>query len=429
MKTISQTVFILAALSPLLSVWANGQAVAAAAAPAQAPYTGFELPSVPGSLTYSVSASEIFTFGYNASNVNVAATSFSGNLGYLSGSSRHPFSAVYTGGYFVPTSGQPNQVYQSLALSQVLTFGKTTFILSDAVSYLPEAATSGLSGIPGLGDANLPPISITSYANQDIFSNYSRRVDNTLSATAERQITGSTSISASGSQSILRLLDIPGTESTDVNAYSATGGVQHRLNARNTVGADYSYSESTYTGFGLSSVSQGVNGSFSRQLNRNASFSISAGPQRTSTNDPALIPTRTRLSVGAVLQYSGGRTTENFSYSRATGTGSGLVAGSETDSVRFGVGRQFGRSLSVSGQVGYLKSESLIPGALDTSGIVAGVQANRSITERLSGFVSYTLERQIAQGNSISSLALNGVVQTLGFGITYAPAALHFNRH
>ncbi len=429
MRKITQTVFILASLSPAIAGWAAAQAVAAAAAPAQAPYTGFELPSVPGSLTYSVSASEIFTFGYNASNINVASTSFSGNLGYLSSNARHPFSVVYSGGYAVPTSGQPNQVFQSLALSQVLTYGKSTFIISDAVSYLPEAATSGLSGIPGLGDANLPPISITSYANQDIFSNYSRRVDNTVSATAQRQLTGSTSIFASGSQSVIRLLDAPGVQSTDVNAYSATGGVQRRLNARNTLGVNYSYSEFSYTGFGLSSVSQSVNGSFSRQLSRNASFSISAGPQRTSTNNPALIPTRTRLSAGASLQYTGRQTIETFTYSRSTGTGSGLISGSETDSVRFAVSRQFARSMNVSGQVGYLKSESLIPGALDTSGVVAGIQANRSLTEHLSAFASYTLERQVAQGNSISSLALNGVIQTLGFGITYAPAALHFNRH
>ncbi len=428
MKTIAQAVFVLVSLAPLFAASATGQAVAAAAAPAQAPYTGFELPNVPGTLTYSLSASEIFTFGYNASDTNVASTNFSGNLGYLSGSALHPFSAVYSGGYLVPTSGQPNQVFQSLALSQVLSFGKNTFILSDDVSYLPEAATSGLSGIPGLGDANLPPISITAYANQDIFSNYSRRVSNTVSGTAQRALTGSTSLSASGSQSIIRLLDVPGNGTTDVNAYSATGGVQHRLNARSSFGVDYSYSEFSYTGFGLSSVSQGVNGSFSRQLTRQASFSISAGPQRTSTNDPALIPTRTRLSLGASLQYAGRQTTETFSYSRAAGTGSGLVAGSETDSVRFGISRQFGRIANVAAQVGYLKSESLIPGALDTSGIIAGLQANRSITEHLSGFASYTLERQTTQGNSIPSLALNGVVQTLGFGITYAPAALHLNR-
>src|ERR1700760_1051342 len=98
----SFTGFTATAALLLSAAWAPSlfaQATAAATAPA--PYSGFSLPDVAGTLRYSLTASESVVLGYNGqANTGASAyTNLSGNIAYLSSSVQHPFSAVYTGGY------------------------------------------------------------------------------------------------------------------------------------------------------------------------------------------------------------------------------------------------------------------------------------------------------------------------------------------
>ena len=76
--------------------------------PLSAPPTfGFSLPSVEGTMTYSLSASESLLTGYN--NGTDYSTAVSGSLGYLSSSPNKPFSLVYSGGYiYSSVEGYPS---------------------------------------------------------------------------------------------------------------------------------------------------------------------------------------------------------------------------------------------------------------------------------------------------------------------------------
>src|SRR5690348_10699680 len=67
--------------------------------------TGFSLPTRSGDLTYGVSASESLTWGYYSSQGAASYSNISGDLGYISGSTRDPFSAVVTGGRSWSSSG------------------------------------------------------------------------------------------------------------------------------------------------------------------------------------------------------------------------------------------------------------------------------------------------------------------------------------
>jgi hypothetical protein len=40
-------------------------------------------------------------------------------------------------------------------------------------------------------------------------------------------------------------------------------------------------------------------------------------------------------------------------------------------------------------------------------------------------FLSYNASHQATSGNAVSSLVLNGLIQTLAVGVTYSPAAIH----
>jgi hypothetical protein len=114
-----------------------------------------------------------------------------------------------------------------------------------------------------------------------------------------------------------------------------------------------------------------------------------------------------------------------LTFAQGESSGSGLIAGAETTSLRLTASRQLGRSFHVSADGGYLKTSSLQSGAFNSQGLIFGAQANRSLWSHFSAYVSYSAEHQLNQGTSIPSLALNGLIQTLAFGVTYAPEAIH----
>jgi hypothetical protein len=410
---------ILLFLFPLAPL-ALGQAVPAARGPAF--YTGWHLPDVSGTLNYSLTASERLRLGASNSINNGDTFDISGNVGYLSASTRHPFSAVYSGGYLVEESGNiPSSVFQALSLSQILEFGRWKFIVADSVNYTPETPAGGLSGIPGIGDLNVPPVTDT----QDILSNEAQRVLNSLSGTVERELTGATNLSGTGSQTIIRYLNVPGGSGVDGDGYSGSANLEHTFDVRTSAGLRYSYSTFSYVSvsYGITTQTAGIQ--FRRQLSRRASLSAFAGPQHIASSEPALIPSRTDFSGNAALSYVTRDLTTTLSVSQGANAGSGLVAGVNATSVHLSASRQFGQAWHTSVDAGYLRATSLQTGAYTAQSAIFGAQANRSILRHLSGFISYTLEHQINEGSNIPTLALNGFIQTLAFGVTYAPEPIH----
>lgn len=405
---------------------AGAQAIPAATGPATAP--GFSLPTVNGSLHYSLSASEVISFGYQGQNTNASTSNISGNLGYLSGSSAHPFSALYSAGYLFSNGngGIPSSTFQNLSFSQVLNFGRYNFVVADAVSYLPTAAASGLSGIPGVGDANLPPGQFLP-GSQGVLSNYSTRVDNTVSASLSRSFTGKTSITGRANYTLDRFLGTQSYGAIESDSYSYLLGAEHRLDARSSIGLNGNFSRYVYLGQDITTDAEGVSAQYSRQLTRRASLSLSAGPQYITSNTP-LIPSRLSFIANTGFSYGSRESGVSFSYGRSTGSGSGVVAGALTDSAQAAYQRRFGPALNASASVAYIRTQSLsqAPGlAFKSNAIVGGLQANRAIVRNVSAYASYTLERQNYSGTTAGNFTFNGLTQILGFGVTYSPESLH----
>ncbi|HTD95590.1 MAG TPA: hypothetical protein VK627_01625, partial [Edaphobacter sp.] len=116
------------------------------------------LPTPDGIFHYSLSASQLIQFGYYGSGT-AYTTSLSGNVGYVSKSTKLPSTILYSGGVlFTTQAGQGTSTFQNLAISQGLVNGPWAFYITDSVSYLPQSPTTGLSGIPGIGDLGSLPI-------------------------------------------------------------------------------------------------------------------------------------------------------------------------------------------------------------------------------------------------------------------------------
>ena len=416
-----------AALLPFLlaGAFAGAQDIPAASTPA--PLTGFELPDISGSLRYAVNLSDRVILGYNAGNSDYSSPSVNGTLAYLSSSPTGPFSAVYTGTLLTPSSGFPTQVESGLSLSQVLVSGRWNYVLADSVQYTPETPVSGLSGVPGAGDANLPPLAGSS-TGQGIQSVYAQQVSNQFLATATRGLTARTSLSFTGGQNLIRYLNIAGGSTTDEDGYTLSSALSHQFNASSTLGLIYTRGTFDYLASGANISSQTISVQASRRINQSLSVSGSIGPQFSSSSLSA-IPSNLSYAAAANAILTTPFFNSSISFSRSINAGAGLVAGAEGDTLMAQADRQFGRVLNISGSVNYAQFTSLQPGVDSVQSLFFNAQVNRAIVRDVSAFITYTGQRQLNQGNAVSPLALNGTTQTLGFGLSYSPKAFLVGRH
>jgi hypothetical protein len=418
---------------------ALGQALPAAEASPIS--TGFSLPSTLGSLQYAISASESLTYGYYGSSGTAAATNLTGDIAYLSNSKLHPFSMVFSAGHaFSESSDEPSYNFLNLGVSQVANVGRWNLTVSDSVSYLPGTAAAGLSGVPGVGDLGVNPVQVTEDTGQGVLNNYSNRVANTAAGSISRSLTGKTSISGSGSYSLTRYLSTTingqgqSSAGLDSDVESGSGGINHQIDARNTVGGNYSYSSFNFSGnnFGVASPgfsSQTASGSYTHQFTRKLSMNVAAGPQWTTVSNSG---EGAALSVfaDAGVAYAGKSFRSSLSFVRNTNSGYGSIAGAESNAIALGLNRTFAQVWNCSASATYTRTSSLpvagiSPYSADT--YVEGVQLARAIARSLSGFASYTLERQTY--SAVSSInVFSGTSQVVGFGITYSPGSLHLGR-
>ena len=445
MRTIKQNIaWALVTLLPGAYVsltFARLDAQAAPAAVAPGSNVGFQLPTVGGTLSYAATVSEALIFGYNGNGGTGSSTVFSGDVGYLSVSPTHPFSVVYSGGYLASTGGQPNSVYQNLAVSQVLRAGRWNFIAADVVSYLPQTAIGGLSGVPGVGDLSTLPGQDGTGFTQGILSRNDARVDNATSGSVIRNLTESTSANATGVYAIERFFGSSNTQplgfgnpgyGLDSNSITGSAGLSHRIDARNTIGASYTYSHFKYLlAVPFSFTTQTGSLEYTRVLTRQLTLFASAGPQRTSSSNPLLSAPSLNVGANADLTYAGERTLYAVNYTRGVNNGSGIIAGSRVDALSLNANHSLDRNWSVSGSASYAHSVSLpnllLP-SFSAQTFAIGVQTTRTLRRNLFGFASYTIQRQTTKGFAQTSDLYSGTSQILGVGITYSPRPIQLGR-
>jgi hypothetical protein len=399
---------------------------------APTPDFGFNLPTRLGTLSYSLTASEMMIIGYAGSSAS-SATSGSGNLAYLSSSANDPFSMVYSGGYLYDTvpGSKESTTFQNLALSQVLRGKNLVFVISDAVSYLPEAPTVGLSGIAGVGDIGTTPVQGGLGPDQSIFSYYGTRVSNGLDASLSANLTGSTTLDGSGAWQVLDFLDSSGYDS---DTYEASAGFTHRVSARTSYGAHGAYSHYVYPGYSTSFDSESALFNYSHIWTRALSSSFSVGPEWSNGSGYLTAGPSSEHAIvggGAAMTYAGKTMGASLSYNRGVSGGSGVILGSTTDSVALTVSRPMGRDWSTSATVGWSRNASLFEVGnlkLVFDSLDAGFQVSRKISRNLSGYGSYTVIHQTSSNFGGGQNAFSGTENTIGVGITYSPAPLYRGR-
>jgi hypothetical protein len=422
----------LAALTLLLSARSvlNAQALPTATAAEPRYNPGPTLPMIDGTFHYSLSASELFQTGLNSVPGLSATTNLSGNAEYVSPSLSHPTSLLYSGGIlFSNATGQGTQTFQGVTLSQGIVGHGWSAGVSDTFSFLPQSPTTGLIGVPGIGDIGALPISDPSLPAQSVLTNYGKRISNTVSGNVSRRLTGRDSLSGSGSYGTLRFLgtDYTGGQNLNSNQISGSLSLNHQIDRRSSLSISAQYSTFSYGGNSTRFNSRGLSLQYSRTLTRSLSFSTSAGPQWVSAFTaydpltPLVVPVPSRLTVQATagLSYVRRSSSANLAYSRGVNSGSGVQTGAISDSISASVQRSFNRDWAGSLSGAYTRTSGLVN--TDISSVFGGVQVNRRLTNNLSAFAGYTGIHQSYNNTLATRNAFNGFSQVFSIGITFSP--------
>lgn len=434
--SISNSLKISLAVLALATVTATTGFAQAVPASSMSPSIGPGLPSIDGIFHYALTGSEQISTGYAGSGA-LYSTALSGDASYSSKSEVAPFSMVYAGGLLLGNQyGSTVSTFQSLAASQGLIHGAWNFGISDSISYLPNSPTTGLSGVPGVGDLGLQPIQGPSSGPAGgILTNNAVSISNYLGGNVERRISALTSISGNGSWMILRFPDGNGLDNTQI---SGLVGLNHRLDPRDTISGNVSYSTFSYgSGIDLTVQTRGVNGVFQRVLSRTLAMNVSVGPQWINSSNSALVPSRVTVAADASLIYGGKSINANLSYMRGANGGSGVQPGASSDAFTASAGRSYGPDWVASLSATYTRTSGLLaPSALVGSPdlnallpyaggsgntVFGGAQVSRRLGESLSAFASYNLQHQSIDSTLASQNAFSGFTHTFGIGITFSP--------
>ncbi|HUX43844.1 MAG TPA: hypothetical protein VMV57_03740 [Terracidiphilus sp.] len=379
---------------------------------------GPHAPVLPKSLDYSLRYAHTMEFGKSLGNWQ--NSTISGSLSYTNGRERFPFSMEYGGGYSWNITGPAygNGAFHRLQLSQGFTGRLWNLLVSDNVSYSPEAPTLGFTGIPGIGEpVGAPPPSPTPPAvNGSILTLNTHVVNNTVNGSLEHRLNYAMSMNLGGDYNVFRFPDGNGL---DINSEGANGGLNWRLNGRNSLLTSYRFSEFTYPDYLFSFYTHSGNVGFERLWSRRISTTVTAGPQWTSSSNSSLVPDSLGVAVNAMLNYHSGFNNFSLSYARGVNNGGGFLIGAETDTATANYSRRLGNAATLGFTASYMRTAGLLNNGV-TNAKYGGAEATRRLGNHLQVFANYSL---IAQSSSsqLPGNTLGQVIQVVGFGIGYSP--------
>lgn len=397
-------------------------------------------PTLHGAIRYS----QIFQ---NAAQTGRIATStISGDLDYVSGNVRRPFALLYAGGGIFTTDTLGNTIFQNIQASQGFVARNWNLTLGNTFSYLPEAPTSGLAGIPGVGDLTgsgsgiLPP---GVAPNQSVLASNASRYSEAFSADLERRISSDTSIEGSGAFGLLRF---PGGKGIDSQQEAASIGINRRLNSLNTLSADFRYARFQFSSTGFAFQSPSVALDYKRQWNRTWLSDISFGPQWVRSSNPALLPDRLLLDGAATLSFERGENSGVLAYSQGASGGSGALGGAQLDDLQAGFSRNLQREWTLAATLSWARTSGLqtgsqasgssttggqgsliLPAQSKIDAEYGGLQLTRRMGRHLTAYLSYTAQYQ-SIGNTgqaaptasgVNGVPLRGLSNIFGFGFGY----------
>ena len=363
-------------------------------------------------------------------------TSISGGVKLDRNSGRSVLVLDYLGGGLISNSGTvSNGIIQSLNFSDTLSFRRTTLTFIDQTSYLPEAGFGfgglGVQPLPiggGLGGGFVPSQTILTPRGQDL--------TNSSVIEVTRLLTPRTSLTFAAGYSLLHYFD---TELLNYGDVTAQAGYNYQLTRNDTIALQYSYSAFRYDNIDQPIDSHTIFASFARRVTGRLAFQASGGPQVVMSRvplsgnvQPANSGTTTRVywSAQTALQYQLHRSQLAVSYLHGVSGGSGVLAGSLSDTATGTFTRQLTMNTSAVLDFGYSHNHGVnlgvaVPTAQTYNYWFGGANLSRQLTRTLNVNLSYQAQYQDLNtcGAACGANVIRNIV-TVGVGWRKQPIPL-----
>jgi len=280
-------------------------------------------------ISYSMRYSQSAQFGSSMGDWQMISPS--GSVDYENGSAIRPTALSYTAGYMQTlndnsTYAASTGFFQRLSLSHGYTGKKWDFGLGDDVSYRPQSPITGFSGVPGIGEpiggiGSAPP------PGESIVMLNTHALNNNSHVQMQRILNYATSFVAGLSY---QLLLFPDGNAFDTRTLETNGGINFRLDARNSITTQYVYSRFSYPDYDFHLRTDSAMFGFERSWTRSFKSSASVGPEwiqsaESGNSAGKTIPSSTAISAQADLTYQTHFGSAGANYRRGTTGGSGYM--------------------------------------------------------------------------------------------------------
>jgi hypothetical protein len=390
------------------------------------------------SFQFAQSVSTNGTGAFGTAEVDPVST-ISGLLAFHHLWSKYDFTARYAGtGFIYNRQSELNTSAHEFSISQRIDGRRSSFQLSDVVSYMPEssfgyARFSGFNGYGsagygygGLFGASGGNLNTTFLPNQSILTGPSSRVGNSVVGEYDYQTSPLSSVTLTGAYTMLRF---PSSDFINNDSAIFRLGYNHTLTRKNSMGVSY---QAGLFGFGGSTgdfTNHEVSLTFRRTITERLGLQLAAGPQvNVFSNSASGQDTSVSWQASGFLTYQFRRSSLGISYQHYTSGGSGVYLGAQTDYASLNYSIPMSRLWSIDSSLGYARNKTVQNGNLAGVGSsynswYGTINIHRSLNRSLSMFFSYNLQQQLAASPSCigSTCGTFYTQQYFSFGLNWHP--------
>jgi len=341
---------------------------------------------------------------------------FIGNLSLVQAWNRALLAVNYSGGGYVSSNSQQGGgYYQQLALAQNYQSERWLIQFVDQFSHLPQSAFGfggGTNlGIPGVGGSlgsTIPGLGGNYTPNQTIYG-IGAFTSNVSALQATYALSRRSSVTVAGSYGLLRFEQ----GNYDSNTTVASAGYNYQLTRNDTLGLVYRYGSYQYPGNPQAYSDHAVNVAYGRKVTGHLALGLFIGPEITNFRIPIGNTSQNiGLSAAANMTYAFERGVFTVGYLHGLSAGSGVLIGSNLDSVTATVSRQLTRQWAGSLNFGYSHNRPVVGTGAGSSPAYGdwyvGCSASRPIGRNFSFAVAYTATIGSYSGVGCTGAGCNG---------------------
>jgi hypothetical protein len=342
-------------------------------------------------------------------------TSFIGGVDIHRISGRSNLTLSYTGGeLYSNDSAAPNGIVQELGITETFTMRRSVIEFIDQLGYLPQTGLGlgGAEGLPasGLNSTGLGP-GFT--VGQSILTGQGQNISNSSVVQLDTFLTPRSSLTFAGGYSLLRYF---GSNLFDSGQATFQGGYNYQISRKDTIAAIYAFGALRYSDVSQSIDTHSVQLSYGRRVTGRLSFQIGAGPEvglyqtplsGGTTGGGAGSTTQFTWSLNTALRYQRERTEFGLRYAHGISSGSGVLAGSTSDTASGSIDRRMSRTFSSGLSAGYSRNNGLSIGTSQpTSETYDYWYGEATFARPLSETLALKFSYQIQYQNSNSSFCI-----------------------